>query len=291
MLCPYVSTEAGTHLLAWLLGGTVACDGDARSSFTTWVEPLPSVEDVYRLRVPNLSTHPYGQALRAAIAAFPAEWQAHYPVLLTGASPVDAAADLLGTTEFFTAFHTDPDALRHLLDCCTEMAIALDAVQREASLNGRGPHGAPGLYVNDLVTQYLSYAHWRDFVLPCYRRLARAAGGIVLGANAPDPRVLPEVAAMDGFLGCTVHRDVPLDTVVACLRGRGVYILNSHPYDPRFDAPTLHDGAYYNPIVAYPYANYREVYARLAGEVALLVAIDRPDRDEALADARELLGR
>ncbi|OPZ83247.1 MAG: Uroporphyrinogen decarboxylase (URO-D) [bacterium ADurb.Bin429] len=291
LLRPFVPTGAGTHLIAWLLGGPVTVSGETRSNFTAWTVPLGTEEDVYHLRVPDLSVHPYGRALKAAIAAIPPAWQALYPVLISGVSPIDAAADLLGGTEFYCAFHAAPEALRYLLDCCTETTLALYDLQRTACANGRGPYGAPGIYVNDLVTQYLSYEHWRDFVLPCYRRLARAVGGIVLGANAPDPRVLPEVTAMEGFLGCTVHKAVPPETVIACLRGRGVYLLTSHPYDPRFDAPTLHRGVYYNPIVANPYVNYREIFTELAGEVALLVVIDRPGRDEALADAHELLAK
>ncbi len=289
MLQPHVPSCTGTHLIPWLLGREIACTGDAPSTFTTWTRPLASLEEIASLRMPDLQVHPYGMALKAAIEAFPTHWQAIFPVLCAGGSPIDAAADILGTTEFYCALHTDPDAAHALIDCCTDVVIALYTLQQEACANGRCYHGILGIYVNDLVTEYLSAAHWRDFVLPCYRRLARAAGGIVLGANAPDPAVLPEVAAMEGFLGCTVHKAVPWETVIDSLRGRGVYILNSHPFDSRFNGPTLHQGAYYNPIVAYPYVNYREIHAKLAGEVALLVNLDRPNRLEALTDARDLL--
>jgi hypothetical protein len=259
-----------------------------QNTFTTWARPLASIEDVYRLALPDLSTHPYGVALRRAIAAIPPETQDALPMLLAGGCPIDAAADLLGTTEFFCAFHSDPEALRHLLDLCTELVINLYTLQRADCANGRGHYGIPGVYANDLVTEYLSAEHWTKFVLPCYRRLASATGGLVLGANAPDPRVLPQIVAMDGFLGCAVHRAVPDATIIACLRGRGVYVLNSHPYDPCFDRPTLHRGTYYNPITAYRYTDYRERFARLTGEVAVLVNLDRPERNEALADARAL---
>lgn len=286
---PWAPNDAGTHLLASLLGQDIGCVGESRNNFTIWAQPLASIADVYRLELPNLAVHPYGIALRQAVEAIPRESQTVLPVVCGGGSPIDAAADLLGTMEFFCAFHSDPEALRHLLDLCTQLVIDLYILQRDACANMRGHYGAPGLYVNDLVTEYLSAEHWAEFVLPCYRRLAAAAGGLVLGANAPDPRVLPMVAAIDGFLGCTVHRDVSDETVIACLRGRGVYVIDSHNYDARFDGPTLYRGTYYNPIVAYPSAEYREHCARLADQVALLVSFYRVERDEALADARALL--
>jgi len=140
----------------------------------------------------------------------------------------------------------------------------------------------PALYLSDLMTEFLSPAHWEEFVLPCYRRIAAAVGGIVLAMPAPDPRVLPAAGALAGSRGCSAHRDLPHDAVASCLAGRGVYLLSSHPYCADFDRPTLAEGQYDNPRVAHPSASYRDVLRALAGRVPVLTHLERAHRVQAL---------
>ncbi len=277
------------HLLPSLLGAPLHYTNDQHHTFTTWTEPLvASIEEVGAIRLPDLAAHPYCVELCRAIEALPAAWQELFPVQIAGASPIDCVAALLGTTEFYLGLHANPAALHAVLDLCTEATITLARLQIARCHRWCGPHGAPGLYVNDLVTEFLSPALWEAFVLPCYGRIAAAVGGLVCGLNSPDAGVLAQAVCMDGFLGGAVHQAIPLQTVIACLHGHGVYLLNSYPYNPAFDRPTVHRGVYYNPIVCSPSAAYREVYRELAGQVPLAVYLDRADRAEALRDGEAL---
>ncbi|MHB9134218.1 MAG: uroporphyrinogen decarboxylase family protein [Armatimonadota bacterium] len=289
VLSPYVAGDFGAHLVPHLLGAEMRYSAEAHSTFTTWTAPMvASVEEVTALAMPELDTHPYCVALRSAIEAIPKEWQTCFPVQIAGCSPIDGAAAVLGESEFYLGCHTDPESIRYLIDLCTEVTIAVTRLQIHASRRWCGYSAAPGMYVNDLITEFLSPDHWNAFVLPCYRRLAAEFGGLVFGMNSPDPHVLARVVDMEGFLGCAVHRAIPLETVIEHMAGRGVYLLNSYPYRADLDRPACIDGIYYNPIVPYPNADYAEVCRRLADKVALVVNLHRPDRTSAQRDAEAL---
>lgn len=281
----------GVHLLPVLLGASVRQVGEGYANFATWVEPLRDIGEMSSLRMPECEAISWCQAWQAAVAAFATDWQRHFSIELPGMSPVDAAADLLGSTAFYLACHTDPEALRQLLDLCADAVVTVTRWMRAQCRHWCGPLGMPVLYMSDLVTEFLSPDHWEAFVIPCYRRIAEGVGEIVVAVPSPHPRVLRAMAGVPGYRGGSMHRDQPITAIMECLGKPGVYFLPSHPYNPGFDRPTVCDGQYYNPRVAHPTERYQDIYTQLAGRVPLLVLLDRSRRVDAMRDRQLLSAR
>lgn len=134
--------------------------------------------------------------------------------------------------------------------------------------------GFPGVYANDLQMPYLSPAHVAHLLLPVYARVAREAGPLIFSLNCADPGVMREALAMPGLLGCAFDKRLRLPDIAAVL-GEKLFVINHYIYRHGFDRPTLHDGAYCNPIVQTYSREVGRVVRAIGREHSLFVGIER----------------
>ena len=88
--------------------------------------------------------------------------------------PFTAAVSLRGGTELCLDLAVDPDYVHELLDFITEATICrIKAFRRRLGL----PELAEGFAFADDSIQLISTEMYREFVLPCHKRLAEALGG------------------------------------------------------------------------------------------------------------------
>lgn len=109
------------------------------------------------------------------------------PYSLGTDGPLTVAANLRGATELFTDILEDPEYVRELLDLITEATIVRIKAWRK--YQGK-PEMQEGFGLADDSIQLLSVPMYKEFVLPCHKRLREAlctkpdGGGIHLCGDA-----------------------------------------------------------------------------------------------------------
>ncbi len=103
------------------------------------------------------------ERLRSAI-----EHAGHAVRFASSRGPLNIAAHLLGHTETMIGLKTDPEAMEHLLGLITDFIVDWLGWQAE-----RFP-SIDGLLVLDDLMGFLGEADFQRFVVPCFRRIARA---------------------------------------------------------------------------------------------------------------------
>ncbi len=256
-------------------------DGDF---FQTWCQPwISSAAQVSGLRV-DLGASPLWQAYEKAISDYLAHTPAdqRLPVAFMGLSPFDIACNVCGPEPFCLMLHDEPEAAAGLLDFIVTLLV--DAHRRIRGLGTRlvSPYGFPGVYISDLQLPLLSPAHVGGLVLPCYERIAKECGGLTFALLSADLDVLRAALRMDGLVGCSFDKRLPLPEIRKHL-GRKIFVIFSYCYDDALEAPTLRDGIWWNPIVQSYSRELPQVYREMAAGHNLLIGIDRPSLAEVLA--------
>lgn len=273
-----------------ILGAEMEQVGDNGDFFHTWCRPLIHCPDDISRLTTSPDASPLWQAYEAAIAAYleatlPEE---RLPVGFPGLSPLDIAAALCGAESLFLLLYEEPEAAERLLDTITTLIIAAFRRVRALGADPRNPYGFPGVYCNDLHLPSLSPAHVARLMLPCYTRLAVECGGLILSLLSADIDILRQALRMDGLIGCTFDKRLPLEAIAEVL-GNKLFVVQHYVFHDEFDTPTFHNGSWCNPIVQCYSRELPDIYRAFAERHNLLITLDRPSLAEVCATRQALI--
>jgi hypothetical protein len=283
------ASGAGTHLLAAIAGAPIKIQQVGNANWGAWAEPIiREPADIFKLSIPDLSINPWSSPIFERARALRDMAQGVFPIAtpLAG-SPLDAAADLMGTESLMLTFHDCPDAVHTLLGLLTDINIEFCKQLRDAAGDWCGYAGARGgpPYVHDLLTMFLSDQLQEEFILPLYQRMGRELGGLAFGFNGRSRQTLDRFIGIENFAGLwsPLHA-FAYDEIADALAGRGVWMFYS-----------------WTPEAVHKYLPGKEYAAHLArwhGCIGQMVNVhisaamcDNNDlRGTALRDARLLMG-
>ena len=281
------ASGAGTHLLAAIMGAPITATQEGSSNWSVWCDPIiREPADISKLSIPDLSSNTWSAPIFERARALRSLTEDVFPVTASLAgSPLDAAADLMGTDALMLAFYDCPDAVHALLELLTDVNIAFCKKLRNAAGDWCGYGGACGgpAYAHDLLTMFLSDELQEKFVLPLYQRMSCELGGLAFGFNGRSRQTLDSFIDIENFAGLwSPMHAFPHDEIAEALAGRGVWIF------PSWTPEAVHKYL--------PGKKYADHLARWGGRVGQLVNIhisaalcDSNDlRSIALHDARLL---
>jgi hypothetical protein len=273
-----------------ILGAEVESPGGHEGDFFhSWCKPLiRDVSEISRLTV-DPTASPVWQTYESAIRDYMSKTPANQrlPIAFPGLSPLDMACNLCGAESFFLMLYEEPEAAERLLDVIVTVQIEAHRRIRELGVRVVAPYGFPGVYCCDLQLPLLSPEHVGRLILPCYKRLGEACGGLLLAFLCADPYILRTVLRWECLIGCSFDKRLPFSAIKKHL-GRKLFVISSYCYDDALDKPTLRGGIWWNPIVQTYSRELQEVYREFVETANLLISIERPFLAEVLEQRRVL---
>lgn len=153
--------------------------------------------------------------------------------------PFSVASQIWGVQEFLTALYDSPDEVCHLLDRCTDAAIAFIRLMKEAA---GGPliayHCMPALWypqrlgaaVSEDLAAVVSPAVVTTFMRPCLERIAAAFGGVFMHSCGSLNRVVGALGDVRGLVGLNFSPcETDLDSLLAAMDPRLFVVAHNSP--------------------------------------------------------------
>jgi hypothetical protein len=191
----------------------------------------------------------------------------------------DTAAALWNATDLLLAMVDDPPLACHLLDVVVRTHLGF---HRRVAAAAENVFGRP--YSSDLLNEFISPRTFLDVLYPRYETVASAVGGLNFAYAGPDRNAFRAFwRRYDGAVEGRAHRDIPLGDVEEAFAGKVCYALADYPHKKHYQAPTLDDGIYWNPITWEPTDSAPQAHAALAGRLNTHFTISRRTLAEAIA--------
>jgi len=183
--------------------GCALSEGDG----ATWARPvISSPEQSHDLR-PDFS-RPRCREILSAARVWLERTGGALPISAGGVhGPLSCAAQILGVTEFLTAFYTHPSEVHHLLDTVTAATIRWMELLEQACghrLRGAAQYHVPsreGIFVGEDELVLISAEQFGQFGVGPLSELSRAFGGIFVHFCGGDTHNLEGIRRIPGIRG------------------------------------------------------------------------------------------
>lgn len=266
----YIGPTVGPHFEAGVMGAEprYPAQGPEGSGFSlTMAKPLINeVEEIDSLEDIDVAESPLLQAVLQGFEEMAEIVQgtipfAHYsPTLSLGLTTA-----VLGVTRFFELTALDPQAALKLLDVCGRKWLEMMHLEEQA-VGGRWANHEyqPGIIMG--AGELLSPTVHRKVILPHFRKMAEAYGGISVHLGLTDASLLRDYLQLPGVCGFVLKLDWDTEPVVEALQGTAVLQAEFYYH--------YHHGKKLETPVARPWEDCCRHLERFAGRLRVMALVN-----------------
>ena len=236
----YTEPPVGEHQMAAMMGAEMmfpeGMPAEQRNGGNVWAKPLiDDASQIDALEQIDVAKSPIHPAILRSHEEFADIVGGTMPFLIFQGTPLDVAADIIGSEKFFELLAFDHDAASRLIDICYRKGEQVWQTEREV-LGGRLSWYwyEWGIYAGSRFMSYISPQAIRQFIVPYQKTQFEDHGGTV-HLDHSDPAILNDYLGLEGMHGCLVPLDWPMEPVVRAMKGKAILFIRFHMDDQSWE--------------------------------------------------------